>query len=268
MMIKYCSLTNKQTVELDDSFVVVYQEKVDGSNIGIEIIDGKPAHLQSRNNVVEWEWNGFSTVFDINLLKDFPYKNCVIFGEIFSSKILRRIPYGNTRVVFYDILIGSHFAPYKDAVKAFETNNIPYIPYVETTIKQALDIDVDNYKSQYADAIAEGIVIKRPDGMDISSEGYAIKVKGDSFTQIAKQKRAPAIDEIISRYLVYINEDRLLSYISKEGEMETTKSVPTYIKGIIDDVIEEEKVPEDELNLFKKQASREVVRLLKERYKF
>ena len=146
--------------------------------------------------------------------------------------------------------------------------------YAEIEVKEALELDVESLKTNYAkDAMAEGIVIKPVHGTEFNERVSYIKKKAEKFLETAKEKihKPKKHSPEAEKFLNYINENRVISYISKYGEMQDMSQMSVYIKGILADAIEEyeaQLTPDEMLThntgVFAKGGGR-VAHLLKER---
>ena len=102
MFRKYPSLENAHNVTtdyLDLDMQVCVMEKVDGSNFSINW----EGDFFSRNKKVDPTWNSLKSLVPEKLLKKLEGTRIHLYGEVFSSKILKRIPYGDTKVRFFDV---------------------------------------------------------------------------------------------------------------------------------------------------------------------
>lgn len=282
MFKKYRSLTNHYAVNtdyLDLNQEVYVSEKIDGSNFSICVEDGD-YRFASRNQLVGDDWNGANAIVSAqlvsNLLNYARENNCTInlFGEVFSSKILKRIPYGETKIRFYDIAINGSLASQTEFIYIAAGLKLDIVPVTIMTLKEALELDVESLKTNYAkDAMAEGIVIKPVHGTEFNERVSYIKKKAEKFLETAKEKihKPKKHSPEAEKFLNYINENRVISYISKYGEMQDMSQMSVYIKGILADAIEEyeaQLTPDEMLThntgVFAKGGGR-VAHLLKER---
>ena len=256
MFIKYHSLVNDYNVDLNyvDLDTPVYvTEKIDGSNVSLCVNPDGTYRWASRNKLVADDWNGIDEVVPeevIQKVTDFAVEYGIqinLYGEVFSNKILRRIPYGSTKVRFYDIAIDGNMMPsycFYNAMEYMEIRDYALDPIHHFTLRRALDIDVEEYRSYYANAMAEGIVIKPAFTTEFNSRVPAIKKKRKEFfekrSKIKKEVSVPIPDE----YLAYLNESRVLSVISKHGEVDR-KMIGQIIKETALDALEDIKKEHD-----------------------
>lgn len=245
MYLKYKSLENHynlvpQYLNLD--MMVSVGEKIDGSNFAVIIKDGKVAY-SSRNQITDGTWNGLAALVEPNLEEMLAFakdKGTVHFyGEVFSSKILRRIPYGDPKIRFFDIAIDGEMLSGEDFMLA--TLWLPVITTVTMKLSTALKLDVEELQSQFADAGSEGIVIKAYHDNKINDRVYAIKYKSKKFAELSgtKVKTPKTLTAQQVEFATFVNESRMLSFISKEGEPTKMQDMSKYIKGILQDALDE-----------------------------
>jgi hypothetical protein len=256
MFRRYPSLTNHYNVNLNNlnlEMPVTVTEKIDGSNISLCVESGNIPMWASRSHIVGNTWNGIGSLLSSEHLKNVQdFCNATgyrlnIYGEIFSSKILKRLPYGDTKLVFYDMALNGYSVPQNDFYNI--TRNLSLYEYVAphtvSTLGVALELDVERLYSQYTDAeaIAEGIVIKALHSRAINHKIYAIKKKSAAFEEKTrlKTKATSDIALLFDRFRPYLNENRVLSVISKR-QTSTMHDVGTIIRDIIEDALEDFKI--------------------------
>jgi hypothetical protein len=250
---KFRSLENHYNVNpiyLDMHEEVAVSEKLDGSNLSVVIDEISPEiHIASRNQLVEATWHGIDNILPVSNLErlyiDSGANNINIFGEVFSSSILKRIPYGETQIAFYSIAIDGEYLSTQAAYKLLEAYKIPLVPYTTMSLKEALQIDVETLKTGYAeDAIAEGIVITPFRRNAFNDRVSCIKYKSERFLEQAKDKKTMKpleLDTTQQLFLSLLNENRVLSYVSKQAEELQKKDVGKYIREIGEDALEDLK---------------------------
>ena len=284
MFMKYRKLENHYNLILDylnlDMMVTVV-EKLDGSNYSI-IADKRGIAHASRNQIVDSTWNNVGGLTPSSLIQALESKaeelgEINLYGEVFSSKILKRIPYGEPRVKFFDMSINGVYLSgkeFNDFMIDIEHSHLcPQA--VIMTIREALDINVEIIRSSYADSLAEGLVLKSWNETQINDRVTAIKFKSKAFQEInsGKVKTPKSLSAQQVAFCKYVNESRVLSYISKEGEPSGMEDMGNYIKGILQDAYEdyyadlseEEKMLADADSAIRKAGSRLIVPILKAR---
>jgi len=250
MFIKYRSLENHYNLipdYLNLDMMVTVVEKLDGSNYSIIADEGGIAHA-SRNQIVDSTWNNVGSLTPPSLLQALKIKakelgEINLYGEVFSSKILKRIPYGAPRVRFFAMSISGVYLTgkeFKDCMIDIEHSHLcPQA--VIMTIKEALDINIELVQSMYASSLAEGLVLKSWNNEQINDRVAAIKFKSKAFQEMnggkVKTPKSLSAQQVV--FCEYVNESRVLSYISKEGEPTGMEDIGKYIKGILEDAFEE-----------------------------
>ena len=225
MFIKYPSLVNHYNVDpdyVDLAMQVVITEKLDGSNISLCIEPHKRYRLASRNRLVDDTWNGACDCIPpdtIERIQEYANRyNCKVnlFGEIFSSEILKRIPYGRTKIRWYDLFLNtSPTSTNNYYLFLSEIGNILKLhPLLITSLKEALQLDVEGRDSGYADAKAEGIVIRPWSEPIFNAKVHGIKKKSVAFIErAAKVNTDKNVDMSpkLREYITYLTSNRVLS---------------------------------------------------------
>lgn len=251
MFLKYPSLVNHYNVNLtyvDKDAAVTVTEKIDGSNISLCAAPGEEVRWASRNHLVASDWNGVDQAVPVDVINrviKYASKYNVqinLFGEIFSSNILKRIPYGNTKVRFYDVafdreLVGQ--STFRQFIKEIDLWDWIIPEVCVTSLTNALNLNVEDVKSIYADANIEGIVIKNLYDTGFNSRVFAIKKKSIAFTEKEhKPKPEKSVDvyPLLAQFSDYLNEQRVLSAISKR-ESVSMRDIGDLIKEVLSDAM-------------------------------
>lgn len=155
---------------------LVFTEKIDGTNMGIRITDGKVSHIQKREHICSRENKGDAFYFEVGdevvrIIEDKnieQIRDVVIFGELCGEKIQKGGNYfsGRKFIIFdiYDTVTGKFFS--WDAVKHFAEElgieTVPEISYNKSDLSVANVKDfILSQKSVYnAEFGAEGMVIR------------------------------------------------------------------------------------------------------------
>lgn len=277
--IKYPSLENLYSINtsmLNSSDNVILYEKLDGSNCSL-CIRNNEHRFASRNQLTESKWNDLDKLIPIEFIKKVKekYKNINLYGEVFSDKILKRIPYNKPRVLFYDAIINEKMITQKEFEELKKEINYPEMflePLSITTLGNAITFDIENFYSKFTDekCIAEGIVIKGYEKFIIyNSHILMIKNKSKQFSEKKSIKTTNQNNFKYENFLSYINENRLLSVISKEGEP-NTKNMGNFIKLIITDAIDDyikdgNTLDDKEIKNIRKLYSKNIVILIQQR---
>lgn len=285
MFNKYPSLENLHNTTLRQEQMeqmVSVSEKIDGSNMSL-IVRGDKHNFASRNQLVDPSWNNLgelvSQEFIDKMMSLYPSIN--LYGEVFSSKILKRIPYGPARVLFYDAIVDDRHLSEKEFIELIKNVGMYDMFHKRgliCSLREAIEIDVEGLFSALTpesegDQQCEGIVIKGYDEvlLDNWKNPLTIKKKSVIFSEKDNSKKKPKVITAIedNPMFSYLNENRYLSYISKEGEITSKKQFGQYIKGIIEDAwedfIKENEGQEDNRRTICGPLSRVVVVWLTER---
>ena len=253
MFRKFPSLENLHNVNtgfIDPDKYVTVREKVDGSNFSVVVEPDGSFRFASRNQLVDSNWNSLGEFINpewvSTLVSKFGIGEYNVYGEVFSSKILRRIPYGETQVAFYALSKDGEFIEPSLAERYLIIAGFPVIPSVTMKFCDAINLDVERWKSGYADAVAEGIVIAPCYASSFSDRLFWIKKKSEKFLdkcmsmhKSANKEQDSEVEKLRTLFSQYINESRVLSYISKEGECNEKKLIGKYVSGIIEDAWED-----------------------------
>jgi len=275
--------------ELEDEEYIL-TEKEDGANFQIDYNSDGSKSFGSRNQKLgeNSNFNSFQEVlknnprfeeFDSHMwfMSKFFNKSYIVYGEIFGSGILKRIEYGSKKVRFYDIynLTDEVFLPVSESKEIFDMYGL-YPPVVNLSvigIKNVLEYP-NEFQSFFTpegyekDNTAEGFVAVPFYRNYYSRLGarFMIKSKGPKFQEKMKHKTNinrvieeldPKFRSLSKQAEEYVNENRILSTISKIGQPESMKDFSTYIKEITRDYQED----------FRKEHEEEIQNMDKEEIK-
>tara|TARA_Y100001973_G_C5188828_1_gene329585 strand:+ start:294 stop:1247 length:954 start_codon:yes stop_codon:yes gene_type:complete len=245
----------------------VVQEKIDGANFSIWCDKDLNIRFAKRSGwlgsdekffayqtVVEPMMESLREFFKVEMC--FGPKNVAIFGELYGSGIQGRCDYGDQKkfIAFdvYDSSLG--YKPQKGLAYSLNRFGIDFVPQLFVgTLDECLEYE-NTFASKLNEKqgnIAEGVVIK-PVNRDYqlnSGKRVVFKNKTDSFSENSKPKKAKnpskkyfeeenlqqAVDEICD----LINENRVMSVISKEGNPSSPKQFGKFLGLTIQDAIEE-----------------------------
>ena len=250
---------------MDKQFVAT--EKIDGANIQFYVTPGRRFKIGKRSSFIGKDTN-FHHVLEIiddykpfiNDLQKYSHSenvNIRVFGELFGEKIQRRIHYcSGHKILFYDLDIeGKRVSQYEfyNFMEQKLDNDYTYltVPVLSIdSLEKLLEFDVESQKSEVADTKdqpIEGIVLKPMNEVLKSAVGdfMYIKKKTEKFSEIkAKKKKRPKFENPIlenfhNTFLTYINEPRVLSTFSKEGEIEKPQQIADYIRWVLEDAKED-----------------------------
>jgi Rnl2 family RNA ligase len=261
MFIKYPSLVNAYAHGVQDfTQLVTVTEKLDGSNFSV-IVYKKTGEYKfaSRNQiVVDGTFNGLGSLISdevIDALRDLAQtlnaEFVTLYGEIFSSKILRRFAYGETKIRFFDLAVEGKLLPASDFLMFMEKEGLSDLTAEVLDIlplEEALKIDVEMLYSDFDNTkVAEGIVLKGFNEVltDYRGNISSIKVKSSAFLEVSKEKkRTPRVPGELTpdqeNVLNYVTESRVKSAESKLGEF-TAQRFGEFMKEVFDDVVQDYK---------------------------
>lgn len=248
-------------------------EKIDGSNISILFIPNeKSPKVFSRNKeVTNSNFNNCDSLIDsvynneLNFIQkqaDSTNSTYRLFGELFGSNILKRIRYGELQIRFFDLMINDLMVSQKDFLYFMkDVSHKLIVPYFDLDIsfEDAMNFNVDR-QSAIAPDNMEGVVIKPIFNVIFSPIGsiFYIKKKSVKFQEKGRKVRvsnakkySETIENAKSIFSQYINENRVLSLFSKEGEISSSKEIGKYLGLVMKDAKEDffkEIITENELS--------------------
>lgn len=295
-MLKFTKIQRKNDLlPADNVDVYVATEKVDGANFQIKISKDEITYYK-RNSSLSSSSNFFNfqsaiekdDVVDLvdkikNDIKG--YDNIHLFGELYGSGINKRIPYfekNEVRLTFFDVVYTNdsgekEHLSFSDIEKLFAKYG--HIDLLVPVIKKGswdemMEINVEelNSKLTYKDSVSEGIVIRGYDTVILSDDGTPVYLKRKSvaFDEMRPQRKYKGEDKhpMVDTFLSYVNKNRVLSYFSKEGEIDDIRKMGDYIKGIVSDAWEDfyDDYPEyfEDKRKIISPAGKEVAKILKE----
>ena len=247
----------------------VLQEKIDGANFQIFITADniqygkRSAFLKPDDNFYGWQdvvkhYSNIVENLQIDVIKN-NWESIRLFGELFGPGIQSRIDYcDEKRILIYDMELDGKKLDANQLQTFFRCRDIAYwlVPEVATVVdlQAALDFDVESLTTMIDTnvehkgvRIMEGIVIKPAFGsFGESVSHFYLKKKHPKFAEIMKTKipkeREPIseeLQEVISKWSTYLNDNRLKSVFSKEGEIEKPQQMGAYIKFMVEDAKED-----------------------------
>lgn len=246
----------------------VIMEKLDGTNIQFIFKPEQEMRVASRNQLTSFEFYNVGKAIEdepkmkelFDYVKEYSNKNDVtihIYGELFGQGIQKRIDYGKPKFRIFDMRINGEFLSFDEMISFFKklSNHFHYrqfcVPIVVIVdgIKNALNFDIENVKSFYnKKEIVEGVVIK-PFFEELENrlgKRLIIKKKSEKFQEFMKQgpkkekvKPSKDVKEWHKSFEQYINKNRVLSLISKEGPIDSKEKIGKYIGMIIQDARED-----------------------------
>lgn len=279
MFIKYPSIENSYRTKEIASWLGQYpdlgnewfvaQEKIDGANIQIVFFPNESYKIYSRNQEVDWRFYNVGEVLSrqewkrfFGYAQFFAEKNNIVlrlYGELFGQGIQNRVHYcDNKNILFFDASIGGNFLCYEQFCALFsnllhEHFCVPILSENLNGLECALSCDekFDSLVSKIylGDAtknVAEGIVLKPKYKTYQSQQGsvFYLKKKNEKFAEkIKTDKLDNRVDEkallLKSQFAHYVNENRVLSVFSKQGQIAKQAQIGDYIRLVIADARED-----------------------------
>ena len=176
-----------------------------------------------------------------------------LFGELFGGKIQKGVDYGQEKHfklfnIYLDDILQSpqHVGDIFTIANVSEDLHVPKLKHV-VGIFEALEYDTkfNSLISNKEDNICEGVVVK-PYRSIYENNGsiFYIKKKNEEFKEKSKEQKSstPINDNLLKlqiEFSAYINENRLDSVVSKEGDIESEKQIGLYIKLLMEDAKED-----------------------------
>ncbi len=267
---KYPSIENHYQNRFIEKFVTAFpelktvkfviQEKLHGSNFQVfitrdSITFGKrTSYLSSCDKFYDFQtvMEKYKDVFD-TLQSYVVYDNIIgmrLFGELFGRGVQKGVNYGNDKNFrIFDIMINDELQAPKVLTELIDEKLfdvlIPVVGYANG-IDEALNFNTEfnstlSPEFEKDENVCEGVVIKPYDKVYTLGDNLLyIKKKNEKFKEIQQSKRKPVeMDSDTSnaqlRFLEYLNRNRMDSYYSKVGKIESNKQIGDYIRGMIED---------------------------------
>jgi hypothetical protein len=258
--------------------MAVVTEKIHGENFRVGI-DGKGEFIGQKNMLFrEFEghpnWNRMSEevkgeIFNIHSyihkMKKHPKyktKNITFFGELYGTGMQTGFTYPSfddgeedsgtgLRVLWIDIKTNESYMNDADKRLIFSTVELETVPVIGImTIKEALELDIENIESRVAnEKHIEGVVItplEIPDWWRFPSR-LILKYKTKKYTEESKDKhkKEKPINNFVSKYVDFVTEARLdhvIQSLMESGveilyEMRDLQHIP---RAMIGDIEKEE----------------------------
>ena len=266
---------------LDEQYVIT--EKIDGSNFQWALFPDGVVRAGSRNNYLDM--NGSFQGANIQELYEAHYvllsellewavaDNVVIrlYGELHGQGIQNRVDYGvGKKLLYFAMTVDEEWLAFDAFEVAMDTSEgYEYIvPVIQITdsLQEALDFDTkfNSLLSDKKENLTEGVVIQPYHRVYLDAHGspFVIKKKNSEFDE-QKVKTHKPVDlttaTLNAEFKTYVNESRVLSVFSKEGEISSPKEIGKYIKLILEDAkVDFEKDFGDELTELDKTQLKDV----------
>jgi len=291
-IIKIKCNSKKYDIETENHNYFANNILVHNSNFSVTYNPDRSRSFGSRNQKLgdNSNFNSFQDVlkntirfneFDSHMkyYSQFFSKSYIVYGEIFGSGILKRIEYGSKKVRFYDIynLTDNVFLPVSESKAIIDMYDLypPVVNSLVTGIKNVLEYsnEFQSYltpEGYEKDNTAEGFVAVPYYRNYYSKLGarFILKSKGPKFQEKMKHKTNvnkvikeldPVFRSLSKEAEEYVNENRILSTISKLGQPESMKDFSTYIREITRDYQEDfRKDHEEELECMSKEEIKKI----------
>lgn len=251
-----------------DTQAYIVEEKIDGANFGLYISEKEVKFAKRTGFIDGFFFNLHHALPEIQPVIDVfkeKIENCdyidnfILYGELFGPGIQNRVDYGDKVMIrFYDIC---EFADgyHKNYTKRYieeltkETGIdrffIPKVDRLFSNIDEALQYCIDNVED------TKTIFAPEKTKMNTNIEGFVIseylgekrfKVKSKAFFERSIKPYAKYENNCMNRtgidlkalrteFLTYLNKNRMLSVISKEGYPTSVKDATRYIKLLLED---------------------------------
>lgn len=241
----------------------IVTEKVDGANFSF-YYDGGDIKVASRNQFVTSSFFSCSEVIEkyedkvkevYNRFK-MPIK---ITGELYGKGIQNRIEYGGKDFVAFDLEVDGKPIPWSWMELVLEDAGIPTTKLIGIfdSLEEALEVSPD-FVSHYTpdnfevggggkENKAEGVTIQPNTPMFFNSGSRVwLKRVSSEFKELSKRKSPPPpkeiedgfVKEVLNYLLNCVNNNRIMSAISKHGEV-TSKDFGILMKAVVEDILEE-----------------------------
>lgn len=225
----------------------VIQEKIHGTNVRLHFEDGN-MYIGSRNTEIPegQDHMGLREALKtiepvIRQMKRYSKERepITLFGELFGGNIQKQIKYGEKRILFFDAKLETMlcYESFLELMESFEIENY-IVPVLGTTnnLEAALSWPCE-FTSTLCSDQAEGIVIKPYNGnIYIGEDIFYLKKKPEKFAEKTPKEK---VERKESPLVPYINENRMQSVFSKEGQITSKTDIPKYIRLISADAIKD-----------------------------
>lgn len=271
MFIKFPEIENSYNIKEIERFIELYPElkdekyivweKLDGANIQITLSKNCDIQICSRKRVLNRDeaffgiWNILASQEYKQFISDFRNRfiDFNLYGEIFGKDIQKRINYGDEQyLLFYMFRLDGHIIPPKDFISIMlDMGYGRYIcPYeLVDGFSSVMSCDIERntvLNSVEGKNIIEGIVFLPYDKIYRSKVNslFIFKKKSEGYQEVCKKKILkikndedfdPRVSELNEVFKGYINRNRILSAISKEGPIRNVREIGKYHKIVMDD---------------------------------
>lgn len=249
-----------------ESEAMAVTEKIDGANFQMVFEPGEAVQFASRNQILGDRASGFD-FFDaedaviggcaklMDAVQRYAEENSQavrLYGELFGGKIQGRVDYGADKCYrVFDVALGDEYLPWERVTGFFAALGLPYwlVPELGVmSLADALALDIEKpSRLSPADGLCEGVVVK-PNTRDFYKvfpdfkERFIFKRKNERFAEIRKPRPPkaqvaipPEVAAMQAEFAGYITRNRLLSAVSKLGELTSPKQIGVFLPELITD---------------------------------
>jgi hypothetical protein len=233
--------------------------KIDGSNFGIHVAPEKSFIFQSRNRMLSPDENFFgyqkalacpevaAFLAKVQERANKEKRSYVLFGELYGEGIQKRVNYGVEKGIrFFDLfeISEQRWVPPIEAQTFYGDLYVPIIGIFDgIEAARAINTEFPSRLNPIEGNIEEGVVIRPLEKtFFFMHDTILLKKKNEKFAERGEPKvrilKSPVSEEhskLANLACSYITESRLLSVLSKHGEIRGMQDFPDLIKMLIFD---------------------------------
>lgn len=276
---------------------IIVEEKVDGSQIRIEIDDQGAISVGSHNvdNIHIGASDGFAKAIDtankvFKNMKATPGEKIVIFGEFLSKPKQNTIPYArvpNWNIVIFDVMVNGYYLD-REAKEVFvyQLGMIEIVPLLwkgegqdfTDEIREQL-LKTKSFLGHQAgyDKI-EGMVIKNygklfdPRFRNLEGKHMVVKIVNESFQEkhkVENPTQTGRIEELINSLCTKARWNKSIQHLREDGKLKDhMRDLALIVPAVIQDIQEEEEeaIKEELFKVFMPKIKASCTRGLPEHY--
>ncbi len=245
---------------LDEQYVIT--EKIDGSNFQWAFFPDGTVRAGSRNNYLDlndsFQGANIQQLYEahaefLSSLLEWATDDGVeirLYGELYGQGIQKRVDYGPSKsLIYFGMAVDGKWLSFEDFDMVLEEYKatkfgVPVL-FSADSLEEALAVEVefDTLLSDKEDNLAEGVVIQPYSSVYLDANGspFILKKKHPKFGEKTKVEKVfdTEVAGLNAQFKSYINDNRLRSVFSKEGEISDASQIGKYIKLIMDDAKED-----------------------------
>lgn len=245
---------------LDEQYAIT--EKIDGSNFQWAFFPDGTVRAGSRNNYLDlngsFQGANIQQLYEahenlLSQLLEWAMNDDVeirLYGELYGQGIQKRVDYGPTKsLIYFGMTIDGKWLSFYDfdtVLEEYEAVDlrVPLL-FVADNLDEALlvGVEFDTLLSDKENNLAEGVVIQPYNSVYLDANGspFILKKKHPKFGEKTKVEKVfdTEIAVLNAQFKSYINDNRLRSVFSKEGEISDASQIGKYIKLIMEDARED-----------------------------